>query len=294
MRRALGSLGLIVVLSMCVDADADASDAKAKPATKTASAAKPTVAPTTPPKPAPKVVEAQRPAAKPPAPKPASPTPPPPAAPAAPPAEAGAPPAPKLAFEDLRATLGTLQKLGSGRARADAAKMRLVAPTAEGSAELAFRYVGPSAATSTLASGAIRRQVGLKLRAQDGCNLIYAMWRIEPVAELVISVKHNPGKHVHAECGANGYTNVRPTTSAPLPPLTPGTSRKLAARLEGNRLRVHADGALVWEGTLPDAALSFNGPVGVRTDNVAIDFDLGATRRAPGLPPFPLHGDGDE
>ena len=34
-----------------------------------------------------------------------------------------------------------------------------------------------------------------KLRAEDACNLVYVMWRIEPQSRLVVSVKRNPGQH---------------------------------------------------------------------------------------------------
>src|SRR5262249_50917915 len=53
-------------------------------------------------------------------------------------------------------------------------------PTADQAAEIRFQYLGPSRDTRRLASGEVRRQIGLKLRAESGCNLIYAMWRIEP------------------------------------------------------------------------------------------------------------------
>ena len=43
-------------------------------------------------------------------------------------------------------------------------------------ASLAFRYLGPTATVRELASGQARHQVGLKLRAQDGCNVVYVMW----------------------------------------------------------------------------------------------------------------------
>ena len=41
--------------------------------------------------------------------------------------------------------------------------------------------------------GELRRQFGLKLRAQDACNLVYVMWRIEPASKLVVSIKCRTG-----------------------------------------------------------------------------------------------------
>jgi hypothetical protein len=57
------------------------------------------------------------------------------------------------------------------------------------------------------------------LRAEDACNLVYLMWRIEPESRLVVSVKRNPGQHASAECGNRGYQNVKPRYSAPIPSL---------------------------------------------------------------------------
>jgi len=68
-----------------------------------------------------------------------------------------------------------------------------------------------------LGSGELRHQFGLKLRAQDACNLVYAMWRIEPESKLVVSVKTNPGEHSSAECGNRGYQNIKPRRSSPVP-----------------------------------------------------------------------------
>jgi hypothetical protein len=50
----------------------------------------------------------------------------------------------------------------------------------------------------------------------------------------------------------------------------------MKAELEGDSLRVLADGVAVWEGTLPAEALRFDGPVGVRTDNSDFAFELRA------------------
>jgi hypothetical protein len=77
-------------------------------------------------------------------------------------------------------------------------------------AEIHFRYLGPSESSKPLASGELRRQIGLKLRAQDTCNLLYAMWHIEPDNGLAVSIKRNPGMHTHAQCGARGYVSVKP------------------------------------------------------------------------------------
>src|SRR6202044_499948 len=45
-------------------------------------------------------------------------------------------------------------------------------------AEIRFRYLGASQESKPLASGELRRQIGLKLQAEDACNVVYAMWHI--------------------------------------------------------------------------------------------------------------------
>ncbi len=76
--------------------------------------------------------------------------------------------------------------------------------------EVHFTYLGSTGNEARLGSGELRRQFGLKLRAQDACNLVYAMWRIEPESKLVVSIKSNPGQHTSAECGNRGYRNIKP------------------------------------------------------------------------------------
>jgi hypothetical protein len=120
----------------------------------------------------------------------------------------------------------------------------------------------------------MRRQFGLKLRAQNGCNLVYAMWRIEPESKLVISVKSNPGMNASSECGNHGYRNIKPRRWSAVPRLNPGDSHALFADMNGSEMRVSVDGNTVWEGDLGPEALSFDGPVGVRTDNGRFEFEL--------------------
>src|SRR5215472_2981691 len=129
--------------------------------------------------------------------------------------------------------------------------------------EAHFTYLGPGKESSPLASGELRRQFGLKLRAQDGCNLVYAMWRIEPKAELVVSVKSNPGMSRSSECDAHGYRNITPTRQGPLPQIAPGKRCTLRAMIRGSMMTVYANNKLAWEGDLGLDALAFNGPVGV-------------------------------
>jgi hypothetical protein len=134
-------------------------------------------------------------------------------------------------------------------------------------ATLEFAYVGPTPHPERLASGELRRQIGLKLRAQDTCNVVYVMWHIDPTPRIEVAVKHNPGLHVHPACRDHGYTFVAPERSAPVAAIQPDTWHSLSAQLRGRSLDVSADGILAWRGALPDAAFAFDGPIGLRSDN---------------------------
>ena len=139
-------------------------------------------------------------------------------------------------------------------------------------AELHFTFLGNSSRTRALASGELRRQLGLKLRAQDSCNLVYVMWRMDPHPQLEVQVKSNPGLRTNKECGANGYTRVHPAVHHPIPQLQPGASHVLRAAIDGDELTAWIDGAPVWRGTLPASARDIHGPAGLRSDNVAFDI----------------------
>jgi len=142
--------------------------------------------------------------------------------------------------------------------------------------EARFTYLGVTPTEARLGSGEFRRQFGLKLRAQDACNLIYAMWRIEPESKLVISVKSNPGEHASSQCGNHGYHNVKPRRSAPVPVLRPGDAHSLRAEMNGAELKVFIDHAMAWEGSVGSDALVFDGPIGIRSDNARLQIELRA------------------
>lgn len=133
-------------------------------------------------------------------------------------------------------------------------------------ARIDFVYKGRSRGDRALASGQVRRQIGLKLRAADGCNLVYVMWRLDPRPQVEVSVKVNPGARTHAECGARGYTKLRPS-GAPDPVV--GQRYSMSAQIAGDGLSAWIDDQLVWQGTLPYGARSMTGPSGLRSDNVS-------------------------
>jgi hypothetical protein len=183
---------------------------------------------------------------------------------------------------ELCVTEGEIEAQGSGQLRVDDSKMRAYTEFRTSQvAELRFRYLGPTEEMSKLGSGTVRQQFGLKLRAQDACNLVYVMWRISPESKLVASVKRNPGKQTSAECGNQGYRNVKPQHSIPLPALTPASSHQFRAEMQEDHLSVLVDRTLAWEGSLGSDAVSLNGPVGMRTDNVRLTFDFFADPSGP-------------
>src|SRR6185312_5066309 len=116
--------------------------------------------------------------------------------------------------------------------------VRAVATNAAGdAAQLSFTFKGDAQTSRALANGQDRRQVGLKLRAQDGCNVVYVMWPLDPKPKLDVSVKRNPSKPTHEECGADGYTKVKPTRRVPPPPeLISGATHTLRAEIQGDDL----------------------------------------------------------
>jgi hypothetical protein len=194
---------------------------------------------------------------------------------AAPAAQRAIPSAPWLRVDrgKLCVTNGVISALADGRLAIDTPSSRAVVRAGPAqSAEIRFRYLGPSASAKPLASGELRRQIGVKLRAQDTCNLLYAMWHIEPDSRIAVSVKRNAGKHTHEECGAGGYLNIKPRTSLALPRIQPGESHTLRAELHGTDLTLVADGRTVWEGSVGNVIAEFNGPVGLRTDNARFEL----------------------
>jgi len=198
-------------------------------------------------------------------------------------AQAGADDWRTVSRTELCVTSGTIEKSNGARMRVDVPEMRAVATVATApSAEIRFHYGGPTNQKSHLGSGQVRRQFGLKLRAQDPCNLVYVMWRVEQESKLVVAVKRNPSQHTSVECHNHGYINIKPQTSASLPVLKPGEGHTLRAEMKGAELRVYVDNQEVWAGAVGADAASLEGPVGIRSDNAELEFEYLARRPAGG------------
>jgi hypothetical protein len=190
---------------------------------------------------------------------------------------------------DLCVTNGAVSVLPGGRlAIVTPSSWAVVRATPESTAnqvaEIRFRYLGPTQTSKPLASGELRRQIGLKLRADDTCNLIYAMWHIEPDAAVAVSIKRNAGMHTHEQCHAGGYVNFKAQSRGNPPPIRPGETHTLRAALHGNDLTVAADGKVTWQGAFANELPPLDGPPGFRTDNARFELDYYTDRPAKSLP----------
>ena len=176
----------------------------------------------------------------------------------------------------LCVTEGTVGRGRGEEITIDVTKMRaFVTEETAQSVEARFTYVGETAETSALGSGEIRHQFGLKLRAQDACNLVYAMWRFSPKNEVVVSIKSNPGDWIRARsAGTRGIRISSTSRSAPAPEVSRGSRHVLSAEMDGQRMTVTADGRVVWEGSVGAGVMGLDGPVGIRSDNVRIGVEL--------------------
>jgi len=181
----------------------------------------------------------------------------------------------RITRDQLCVTNGTVIGDGDGRLIVETPSSRAIVSGGTGQvAEIKFRYLGPTVGSKPLTSGELRRQIGLKLKAQDSCNLLYAMWHIEPHTGLAVTIKRNPGMHAHTQCGARGYVPVKGETTWKLPTLAPGEVHRLHAELQGDRLSLLADGELAWQGSVGPLVSEFDGPVGLRTDNGRFELEF--------------------
>jgi hypothetical protein len=180
----------------------------------------------------------------------------------------------RIVRADLDVTDGRVDT-SDGRLLIDVPEVRAVLrmPTTQ-SIEVHFTYLGPTQNAAKLASGEVRRQFGVKLKAQDPCNLVYVMWRETPQPTLAVSMKSNPGMRSSSQCRDGGYRTLTPAKWGRLPALQPGSSHILRADVDKQDLHASVDGESMWEGSVPPEAMSFDGPVGLRSDNVRVVFDV--------------------
>ena len=134
-----------------------------------------------------------------------------------------------------------------------------------------FRYIGPTSDIKPLASGELRRQIGLKLLAEDDCNLLYVMWHIHPDSAISVSIKHNTGEKTHAECHADGYETLTPYFKYTPPIIHSGEEHQLSAQIDDAQLSVFADTQLIWRGDIGAHIQGMHGHVGLRSDNAQFE-----------------------
>jgi hypothetical protein len=161
----------------------------------------------------------------------------------------------RVPLDGLCVTNGVISTLSDGRLAIDSPSSRAVARNiGYQSAGIRFRYLGPTQTSKPLASSELRRQIGIKLDAQDTRNLLYVMWHIEPDSRIAVSVKRNPGQHTHEQCGAHGYVNIKPSMSIQPAKILSGDSHTLRADLQREELTVSAD--VRWSGAVPSPTRS--------------------------------------
>jgi len=177
---------------------------------------------------------------------------------------------------DFDVSDGNIQSAKGHRVSVSTKEMRATLKfTTEQTATVKFTYLGPTKDVASLGSGEVRSQFGIKLRAQDDCNVIYVMWHFVPDQKIAVSIKRNPGKRTHAQCLDRGYiNNLKPRLSDAPPAVEPNQPHVLTATMSGSDLSVTADNKLVWWGDLGPIALALRGPVGLRSDNARLLFDL--------------------
>jgi hypothetical protein len=185
-----------------------------------------------------------------------------------------------LALADFQVQSGSVVPLTPLQLAIRTPMTRAILPRQAAAAlELRFVYRGPTGETVPLASGEIRRQIGVELRVRDTCNLVYVMWHIQPTQGVHVAVKSNPSETWNSQCHDRGYVPVAPSFSIPdVGRIEPDQARVLAAEIDDNELRVFIDGALVWSGQLPPEAANLRGPFGVRSDNGQFDLEVVAHR----------------
>jgi hypothetical protein len=180
---------------------------------------------------------------------------------------------------DLKVTSGSVSESVTGFLTVNHPRVRGVRNGAwHPRARLQFRYQGPSDISIPSGSGLIFEQIGIQLRAQNTCNVLSIMWRIEPAERVVIKLKSNPGQSRHEECENSGY---RTLATIPLGPLQITAKDRALHQLQAEvtltenccSCAAAADDRSVWSGELDFQLISaIDGPAGFRTDNGQFEF----------------------
>jgi hypothetical protein len=173
----------------------------------------------------------------------------------------------------LDVTSGKVKPLRSGLLQIDHNSVRAVQMGRWArNGKIRFESRGQTAELKPFKSGIVKEQIGLKLRAMDGCNLVYVMWTLHPKEEITVRTKENPNKTESEDCESDGYTLL---DTYRVPQKKSARNRR-TSRLQadfvskGNRhhVLVYVDNVRVLQVRIPHSFVStVNGPVGLRSDN---------------------------
>ena len=118
--------------------------------------------------------------------------------------------------KDFNVTDGKIEKVAGNHLMVSTKELRATLKLqTQQNVTMKFTYLGPAKEVAHLGSGEVRSQFGIKLRAQDTCNIVYIMWHFAPDQKIAISVKRNPGQRTHEDCLDHGYINhIKPEVTA--------------------------------------------------------------------------------
>jgi hypothetical protein len=145
-------------------------------------------------------------------------------------------------------------------------------------------------AAYVVGSNTWRRQVALKLKAANSCNVAYVTWVFEKAGvasnTLEIKRKSNPGHWLDSQCSdaagePTGYTTIDSVTLPGAPP-APGSTITFEAELRGDALRVWVNGTTRFNQTVLALGAS-GGWAGFRTDNVDGVVELAGSTQDPNI-----------
>jgi hypothetical protein len=99
---------------------------------------------------------------------------------------------------DFDVSDGRIEQAAGDRLMVDSKEMRATLKKVSNAqqATVNFIYLGPTREVSHLGNGEVRHQLGIKLKAQDICNLVYVMWNFD-TQKIAVSVNLNPGQRTH-------------------------------------------------------------------------------------------------
>ena len=174
---------------------------------------------------------------------------------------------------DLDVTSGKVRPLRSGLLEIDHNSVRAVQKGRWAqNGKIRFESRGQTAELKPFKSGIVKEQIGLKLRAMNGCNLVYVMWTLAPKEEITVRIKENPGKTESDDCENDGYTLLNTYRVPKKKSARNGRTSRLQADFvsKGHKhhVRVYVDNVRVLQVRIPHSFVAtVNGPVGLRSDN---------------------------